>query len=65
MKIYFNNEFKEIVATSLTDFLQQHWHGATCFAVTINQQFIARTQYTNTQLQENDRIELILPMQGG
>jgi sulfur carrier protein len=34
-------------------------------AVAINNQFIPRPMFASTQLQEGDRIDLIIPMQGG
>ncbi len=35
------------------------------FAISINEQFIPKTQYTATILQTNDCIDLLIPMQGG
>ena len=35
------------------------------FAVAINAQFIPRSLYHETQLQEQDKIELLIPMEGG
>lgn len=35
------------------------------FAVALNTQFIPRSQYADTALQEGDDLELLVPMQGG
>ena len=35
------------------------------FAVAINEQFIPQGLYQETFLQEGDRVELLVPMQGG
>jgi sulfur carrier protein len=35
------------------------------FAVAVNEQFIPKSGYQSTVLQSNDRIELVIPMQGG
>jgi len=35
------------------------------FVIALNQTFVPRSQYQNTQLQNNDAIELLSPMAGG
>lgn len=35
------------------------------FVIALNQNFIPRSQYSTTQLQEGDAIELLSPMAGG
>ncbi len=35
------------------------------FAVALNQKFIPRNQYPKVELQENDRVDILTPMQGG
>jgi len=65
IKIQLNGETKETEHTALVTFLKQHWQGPTCFAIVINQQFIARAHYAKTQLKQGDCIDVILPMQGG
>ena len=35
------------------------------FVIALNQTFVPRSQYSNTQLQDNDVIELLSPMAGG
>ncbi|WP_251358506.1 sulfur carrier protein ThiS [Kangiella sp. TOML190] len=35
------------------------------FAVAVNMEFIPRSIYAETALNENDKVEIVLPMQGG
>ncbi|MBE0493477.1 MAG: sulfur carrier protein ThiS [Thiomicrospira sp.] len=35
------------------------------FALALNQNFVPKSQYANTLINENDRIEIVAPMQGG
>ncbi|ACV25549.1 sulfur carrier protein ThiS [Kangiella koreensis] len=35
------------------------------FAIAVNMEFIPRSLYGETMLKEGDRIEVVLPMQGG
>lgn len=35
------------------------------FAVAVNMEFIPRSLYGETLLREGDRVEIVLPMQGG
>jgi len=35
------------------------------FVIALNQTFVPRSQYSSTQLQDNDVIELLSPMAGG
>ena len=35
------------------------------FAAAVNAQFVPKTLYTQTSLNENDKIELIVPITGG
>ena len=35
------------------------------FVIALNQNFVPRSQYSSTQLQDNDVIELLSPMAGG
>ncbi|PCK09129.1 MAG: thiamine biosynthesis protein ThiS [Alteromonadaceae bacterium] len=48
----------------LQKFLDKH-AGNGPFAVAINEQFIPKTDYTNTLLNDGDRIDVVSPMQGG
>ncbi|WP_044409970.1 sulfur carrier protein ThiS [Thiomicrospira microaerophila] len=35
------------------------------FALALNENFIPKNQYAETPITENDRIEIVAPMQGG
>ena len=35
------------------------------FAIAVNENFVPQSLYANTLLQEGDRVELLVPMQGG
>ena len=50
---------------SLHDLLLKNNHVDLHFAVAINNQLIPRIAYNTTVLQANDRIDIIVPMQGG
>ncbi|KTC78358.1 sulfur carrier protein ThiS [Legionella brunensis] len=64
--IYLNDEIYQIEpAQSLHDLLMQNNHIGQHFAVAINNQFIPRTAYSTTTLYPGDRIDIIVPMQGG
>ncbi len=66
MNIYFNNEKHQIEANqSLQEFLLCQKKTELHFAIAINHQFVPRGVYQSTLLNENDRIDMIVPMQGG
>ncbi len=50
---------------TLAELLKAQGYTETHFAVAINQEFLPRAQYETTHLNENDSIEIVLPMQGG
>lgn len=63
--IYFNEEAQQIKSQSLQDFLLHKNYIDLHFASAINNQFIPRTAYSTTLLSEGDRVDIIVPMQGG
>lgn len=61
-----NGEAKTIEANSqLSDAIDRWQLDGNSFAVAINQHFIPKACYEETQLTEGDSIELVIPMQGG
>ncbi len=52
-------------ATSVADALVNQGYHNTPFAVAINQQFIPKSQYAHTLLNDNDIMDIVSPMQGG
>jgi sulfur carrier protein len=65
INIYFNDESQQIKSQSLHEFLVHKNHLNFHFAIAINNQFIPRTAYSTTVLYESDRVDIIVPMQGG
>lgn len=65
INIYFNDESHQIKSQSLQKFLLHKNHIDLHFAIAINNQFIPRTAYSTTLLSEDDRVDIIVPMQGG
>lgn len=66
ISVHINDEIKAIPASlSLTDLLIHLGYREHNFAVAINDAFVPRSQYQTTQIQTNDAIEIVAPMQGG
>lgn len=51
--------------TSLANLLVKHGYTQPHFAVAINKQFVPRTEYALTTINDGDVIDIIMPMQGG
>lgn len=73
LNIYINDQALCLTAPcSLQDALT-YWAQTPCgsvtrsttYAIALNQHFVARSQYANTPLKANDKIELLTPMSGG
>lgn len=65
MQIEVNNELLNIEKdTSLADFIQSYQKSGN-FAVALNMEFVPRSLYVETVLKENDKLEIVEPMQGG
>lgn len=70
MKIYLNEKLIIVpVETTLNQALKNladfNLPNSHHYAVLINDEFIPRSLYSQTQMHPEDRIELIIPMQGG
>ena len=66
IRIYLNDqEYHLETLQSLHDFLKQNTTRDFNFAVAINTHFVPRPAWEKTLLQADDRIDLIVPMQGG
>lgn len=64
--IYLNDEHHQINSNqSLQAFLLQCSAVKAPFAIAINNQFVPQPAYAATWLCEGDRIDIIIPMQGG
>lgn len=61
--VFINGQPYPTQSHRLSEVLAQHAQG--CFAVAVNQQFIAQEDYVNVTLADRDHIEIVIPMQGG
>lgn len=65
MQLIVNDEPLEVEdGISIADFIdwfKQHGN----FAIAVNMEFVPRSLYGETMLKESDRVEIVLPMQGG
>lgn len=52
-------------ALSITDLLIDQGYDGKIVAVAINNNFVPKSSYAQTELQDNDRVEIVAPMQGG
>lgn len=66
ISIYFNNEIQQIEPIiTLHNLLMQNNYTEQHFAVAVNDKFIPRGTYCAIFLQPGDRVDIIVPMQGG
>ncbi|VUD59307.1 hypothetical protein TDB9533_02643 [Thalassocella blandensis] len=67
IKVFINDEVKTLRENLLlTQLLTEETIAPTStFAIAINESFVPKTRYAETQLQDGDRIEILSPMQGG
>lgn len=64
--ILFNGKEKSISpAMTLTDFITALAYAPGTFAVAVNDVFVHRGDYAKKIIQAGDRIEIVMPMQGG
>ncbi len=61
-----NGENKTLRAgSSIIDAINDWQLGEQSFAIALNEEFIPKSSYDNTSLQDGDRVEVLIPMQGG
>ena len=66
IQVLFNNTILQTEKNaSLSAVLKLHNYPAKGIAVILNQNLVPYSQYDHTLLNEGDRIEIMLPMQGG
>lgn len=68
MQIIFNDETLTLSpdrVNNIASLIESHIHVEGSFAIALNQQFIPKQAYASTILQEQDHIDVIIPMQGG
>ncbi len=65
MQIKVNDEVLDIEqGMTLAQFIEWYKQEGN-FAVAVNMEFIPRSLYSETALKENDKVEIVQPMQGG
>lgn len=66
MKTIFLNDTKMLIAddASLFDVLREHAYQAN-YALAINGDFVPKSAYSTVQVEHDDKLELLVPMQGG
>ena len=65
MKITLNGETVETANVSLAELLVSFEYESESVATAINGEFVAITEREQTQLNENDSVDVIAPMAGG
>lgn len=66
MKIIVNGEPLTLEKpSSINNLLEQHGYNGKLVAVAVNNEFLPKSAYTTTIIQDNDKIEIVAPMQGG
>ncbi|WP_370981362.1 sulfur carrier protein ThiS [Agaribacterium sp. ZY112] len=65
MNIILNDQQQELSSSALSELISTAVTGDAPFAIAINEQFIPRSEYNNTELKDGDRVEILSPMQGG
>lgn len=64
--IWLNGEKKEIAENIiLNEFIQMLAYPSGTYAVAVNETFVPRSEYIKKTLQAGDRVEIVMPMQGG
>ena len=65
MKIMVNGTPQDVTGPSLSDALSELGFSGPALATALNGEFVAAAARTETTLHENDRLEVLAPMQGG
>ena len=66
MKLKINSEIREVPeAETILDVLKQMGYEGQPVAVALNGDFVARSAYAQTDLSENDELEIVAPIAGG
>ncbi|MFT6790963.1 MAG: sulfur carrier protein [Cellvibrionaceae bacterium] len=66
IQVTVNGKAKELQAPlNLQEAIVEWEIGHEKFAVAVNNQFVAKPDYANIHLRHGDRVEILIPMQGG
>ena len=60
-----NGEMRVTTAATLAELLTQLGYVESAVATSVNEQFVPRQVRSHTQLQNEDRVEIVAPRQGG
>lgn len=52
-------------SVSITELLIDQGYDGKVVAVAINNNFVPKPSYAQTEIKDNDRVEIVAPMQGG
>lgn len=64
-RVEINGEARHVSSRTLADLLVELDYGDRPVATAINQEFVRKTDRANTPIKPGDRIEILVPMQGG
>jgi len=65
MRVMVNGEQRDIASRSVEALLGELEYEGTHFAIAVNYDVLPKSQWSQTQLQAGDEIEIITPRQGG
>mgnify|MGYP003387070876 CR=1 FL=1 len=65
MRIFVNDEVRDVDVATLAAALETMGFGGRKIATAVNGRFVAATARPGTKLVDGDRIEVVAPMQGG
>ncbi|AMX02855.1 sulfur carrier protein ThiS [Microbulbifer thermotolerans] len=66
MRIFVNGEARIVEGSpDLASLLQQMEYSGETFAVAVNGDFVPRSEYPRTQIQDGDTLDVVAPVVGG
>ncbi|WP_380052997.1 sulfur carrier protein ThiS [Falsihalocynthiibacter sp. SS001] len=65
MRIFVNGEAADVKATTLHEVLGELGYVGDAVATALNEEFVAATARETQPISNNDRLEIVAPMQGG
>lgn len=65
MRIHVNGKELDVAATDLAALLRELDYEGRAVATALNQNFVRRTDRAKTNLKEGDKVEIVVPRQGG
>ena len=65
MRIFLNGESRQVNSGTLAQVLRECGYEGDHFATAVNEVFVHKQQRESRELSENDRVEVVSPMEGG